>query len=228
MAGETPVRITAAPEQLRRVDRLDEVVRDLGVDVGHAGDVHDDDLGAAGANCVQELLGELPGPSGVDDADYRQDEQTLAHLEDRRGELTDRFLLLPHHFLALFDEGQGDDGEDLVGDRLVDVQGGGKAGLVALIAFEEAAAVDVAEGEQAADDLLGGHAAQDAALGHARGVLFGAGVLAGVQAADAGVVDIDGLRFDLLRRQAGEKALCRHLLYPLPSQRLAFLAKVRN
>ena len=41
------------------------------VDVGDAGDVDDHDLGPVGADAVQQLLGELPGPCGVQDADDR-------------------------------------------------------------------------------------------------------------------------------------------------------------
>ena len=167
-------------------------------------------------------------PLRVDDADDRQDQHAVAHLQHRRRQLADRLLLLAHDFLALLDEGERDDREDLVGDRLVDVQRRGEAGHVALIALEETSTVNVAQSQQAADDLLRRHAAQDAAFRHAGSIAFRAGVFAGVQAADAGFVDVDGLRFRLFRRQAGEQAFGGHLLHPLAAQRRPFLAQVCN
>src|SRR4051795_4834292 len=59
---------------------------------------------AVGADAPQQLLGELAGPLAVQHADDRQDEQPLAHLEDRRGELADGLLLLAYDALALLDE----------------------------------------------------------------------------------------------------------------------------
>ena len=65
----------AGAHEARRLDRLHEVVGDVGVDRRHAGDVDDDHLGAVGADAAQQLLGELARALRVDDADDRQDEQ---------------------------------------------------------------------------------------------------------------------------------------------------------
>ena len=142
--------------------------------------------------------------------------------------LADRLLLLAHDFLALFDEGESDDREDLVGDRLVDIQRCGEAGHIALIALEEASTIDIAQSQQATDDLLGRHASQDAALRHAGRIPFRAGVFAGVEATDASLIDVDRFRFRLFQREAGEQAFRGHLLDPLAAQRFPFLAQVRD
>src|SRR4029453_12851098 len=47
-------------------------------------DVDDHDGGPFVSNRPQQLLGQLPGPRGVQDADDRQDEKGVTHLEERR------------------------------------------------------------------------------------------------------------------------------------------------
>src|SRR6266576_2558948 len=58
----------------------------------------------------------------VDDADDRQNQQALAHLQHRGGELPDRLLLLPDDTLALLHEADGHRIRDAVGRRLVGVE----------------------------------------------------------------------------------------------------------
>src|SRR5204862_7256403 len=85
----------------RRSDRLQQVIRNLRVDRRHPRDVHDDDLGPVRAYRAKQALGDEPCALGVDDADDREQQQTLADLEYRRRELPDGLLLLPDDALAL-------------------------------------------------------------------------------------------------------------------------------
>ena len=82
IAGESPVVMISAPMRWGGVDSAGEVVGDRFVDVGYSGDVEDDDLGAVGADSLQELLGQLMGACGVEQADDGQDEQEV-RLRDR-------------------------------------------------------------------------------------------------------------------------------------------------
>ena len=86
----------------------------------HAGDVDHHGAGAAGADGLEELLGELPRAGRVEQADDGQHEQPGPDLQGRGGELADRLLLLADDALAFLDKGQGDDGQDLVGHGLVE------------------------------------------------------------------------------------------------------------
>src|SRR5437660_1808336 len=88
-------------QQPRRFDRLHEVVGDVRVHGRDARDVDHDYLGAVGPDGPQQLLGELARALRIDDADDRQDQEPLAHLQHRRRQLPDRFLLLPDDALAL-------------------------------------------------------------------------------------------------------------------------------
>src|SRR6266513_5159377 len=82
-------------------DRLQQVIRNLRVDRRHPRDVHDDDLRTVRAYRAKQALGDEPCALGVDDADDREQQQTLADLEYRRRELPDGLLLLPDDALAL-------------------------------------------------------------------------------------------------------------------------------
>ena len=68
------------------------------------------------------MLGELAGARGVEHADDRQDEQTLAQLEDRRGQLPQGLLLVVDDPLALLDEAHPYRHGDSVGGGLVRIQ----------------------------------------------------------------------------------------------------------
>src|SRR4029077_19915204 len=70
-------------QEPRRFDRLHQVVRDVRVHGGPTGAVDDDDFRAVGADGSQQLLGELPGALGVDDADDGQNEEPFANLKHR-------------------------------------------------------------------------------------------------------------------------------------------------
>src|SRR4029450_12473758 len=133
------------PEEARGLDRLDQVVRDGRVDVGDAGDIQHDDLGPVGPDAAQELLGELARALRVDDADDRQDEQTLADLEHRSRQLANRLLLLRDAPLALLAEPDGARARDPVGGGLVGVEDTVQLVEVVAILREQGARQHVAE-----------------------------------------------------------------------------------
>src|SRR4029077_1497123 len=85
-------------------------------------DIYNDSLRAVGAKRAQQLRGQLARALWIDDADDRQNEEPLAHLKHRGGQLPDRFLLLPDDTLALLHESDGHRVGDAVGRRLVGVE----------------------------------------------------------------------------------------------------------
>ena len=104
ISDERPVMITSAPISRDAVTVSTRRVGDGFVHVGDTRDVDDHQLGAVGADPVQQLLGQLLGPGGVQDTDDGQDQQPLAHLQDGGGELQQRVLLVPDDALALLHE----------------------------------------------------------------------------------------------------------------------------
>src|ERR1700674_817745 len=124
-------------EQTRGFHRLHQVIGHRDVHRGHAGDVDDDDLGAVGANGPPELFGQLPRALRIDDADDRQDEQPLAHLQHRRRQLADRFLLLADDALALLHETDRHGIGDAVGRGLIGVQDAVELFKVGLVLGEQ-------------------------------------------------------------------------------------------
>src|SRR4029450_6984210 len=142
------------PEEARGLDRLHQVVRDGRVDVGDAGEIQHDDLGPVGPDAGGELLGELWRALRVDDADDRQDEQTLADLEHRSRQLTDRLLLLADDALALLDEPDSDRAGNPVGGRLVGVEDPVQLVEILAVLGEERPAQHVAEQQHDPDDFV--------------------------------------------------------------------------
>jgi hypothetical protein len=64
----------------------------------------------------------LAGALAVEDADDRQDQQLLAHLQHRGGQLADRFLLLADDAFAFLDEADGHRVRNAVGRGFVGVE----------------------------------------------------------------------------------------------------------
>lgn len=146
--------------------------------------------------------------------------------QDGRGQLPDRGLLVSHDLLAFLDESQRDDGQDLIGHRFVQVQGGEQPAHVIAVPSREVATVHVPEREHPAKDLLGAHSLKDTSAGHPCRVLSSVLVGACREAVHAGVVDDHGLCLDLLGREPGQEALRRHQLDPLLPERFARFAEV--
>src|SRR3990170_659410 len=81
-------------QQPRGLDGEHQVVGYARVHRRDAGDVDHHHPRPVRAYAAQQLLGELARALRVDDADDRQDQQALAHLQHRRGQLAHRLLLL--------------------------------------------------------------------------------------------------------------------------------------
>src|SRR5262249_1341677 len=141
-------------QEARCLDRLHQVVGDGRVDVADSGDVQRGRLRPVGPDAAQELLGELARALRVDDADDWQDEQTLADLEHRSRQLTDRLLLLANDALALLDEPDGDRAGNPVGGRLVGVEDTVQLVEILAVLVEERAAQHVAEQQHDPDDFV--------------------------------------------------------------------------
>src|SRR2546430_2571079 len=90
-------------------------------------------------------LGQLPRALRVDDADDRQNQQSLAHLQHRGGELPDRLLLLPDDTLALLHEADGHRIRDAVRRRLVGVEDAVELVEVSVVLGEQRAGEDVTQ-----------------------------------------------------------------------------------
>src|SRR5829696_3683893 len=157
--------------QARRVDGLDQVVGHRGVDRRDAGDVDHDHLRAVRADAPQQLLRELAGALAVEDADDRQDQEPLADLQHRRGELSDRLLLLADDALALLDEVDRHGVRDPVRGGLVGVEDLVEVVEVRLVLLEERAGEDVAQQQHDAQHLVRLDAARDDPLGQVAGVV---------------------------------------------------------
>ena len=124
------------------------------VDRRDAGDVDHHDRGAVVPDRPQELLGELAGALGVEHADDRQDEQALAQLEDRRGQLPHGLLLVVDDPLALLDEAHPDRHRDSVGGGLVLVQDAIQELEIVLVLREQRARQHVSQEEHDPEHLM--------------------------------------------------------------------------
>src|SRR5438094_5080832 len=122
-----------------------------------ARDVDHDDLGAIDPDAAEQLLGELTRALRVDDADDRKDQQSLAHGQDRRRELADRFLLLADDPLAFLDKAHGHRIGDAVGGRLIRVLDAIELREVCPIPGEQRAREHVAQQQHDPDDLVRFH-----------------------------------------------------------------------
>src|SRR5215217_2733775 len=151
----------AGPHQPGGVHGLDQVVGDLGVDVGDAGDVQHHHLGPMAADAGQQLLGELVGALLVQHPDDGQDEDPLADLEHRGGQLPDRLLLLADDAFAFADKAHRHGVGDTVGGRLIGVQDPVQQLEVLLVLLEQRPGQDITQQQHDADDLIGLHPAGD-------------------------------------------------------------------
>ena len=106
----------------------------------------------------------------VDHADDREDQEPLAYLQHGRRELSNGFLLLPNHALALLHEPDRDGDGDTVRRGLVGVEHPIENGEIASILGEEGPGQDVAQEEHDADHLVRLDAARNDALGQVPGV----------------------------------------------------------
>src|SRR2546421_593287 len=102
----------------------------------------------------RRAVGEQARTLGIDDADDRQNEESLAHLQHRRRQLADRFLLLPDDALALFHESDGHRVRDAVCRGLVAVQDPVQFFDVVLVFGEQGAGEHVTEEEHDTDDFV--------------------------------------------------------------------------
>ena len=202
------------------------MVGDGRVDRRHAGDVDHDHAGAVGADAAQQLLGELAGALAVEHADDREDQQPLADLQDRRGELADRLLLLADDALALLDEVHAHGVGDAVGGGLVGVEHLVEHLEVRLVLLEQRAREHVAQQQHDAEHLVGLDAARDDALGQVARVVLQGLDGAGLEHLDVVVVDGGGLGEDLLLGQRGEEPRLADAARPFLAQVGAVVAEV--
>src|SRR3989454_9941789 len=99
-----------------------QVVGHVRVHRRDARDVDHDHLRAVRADGAEQLLGQLPRALRVDDADDRENQEPLAYLEHRGGQLPDGLLLLADDALALLHEADGYRIRDAVRRRLIRVE----------------------------------------------------------------------------------------------------------
>jgi hypothetical protein len=181
------------------------VVRDLRVHRRHTRDVDHHDLRAVGPNRAQQLLGELARALGVDHADDRQDQQALAHLQHRRRQLADGFLLLADDALALLHEPHRHRRRDPVGRRLVGIEHPVQESEVGLVLLEQRAGQHVAQQEHDPDDLGGVDAPRDDPFRQAAGVGLECLHATGLQHFDVVVEHRGGFGEDLFLGHRGEQ-----------------------
>src|SRR4029077_2772971 len=98
-----------------------------------------------GADAAEELFGELAGALRVDHADDRENQQALANLKRRSGELADGLLLLADGALAFLNESDGHSVGDAVGGGLVGVQDATQLAEIGLVFGEQRARQNVAQ-----------------------------------------------------------------------------------
>ena len=67
---------------------------------------------------LQQAIGELLGPIGIEQPDDRQDQQPVSHLQRRRGKFADGLLLTQNGLLAIGHHRIDDDTEIEEGDFL--------------------------------------------------------------------------------------------------------------
>ena len=154
---------------------------------------------------LQQLFGDLAGALTVEHADDRQDQQLLAHLQHRCGQLPDRLLLLADDPLALLYEADGYGVGNPVGRGLVGIQNPVEQLEVGLILLEQRARKHVAQQQDDTDDLVGLDAAGDDAFGQVARVGLQCFHAAGLEHPDVIVIDGRRLGEDLLRRHRGEQ-----------------------
>src|SRR5437867_6032787 len=205
----------ARAEQPGRLHGEHQVVGHVGVHGRHAGNVDDHDAGAGVADSAQELLGELARPVGIDDADDRLDEQPLAHLEDRRGQLADGLLLLPDDPLALAHEPHCDGDGDRVGRRLVGVERAVEERRVVVVLGEQRPRQHVAQQQHDSHHLVGLHPPRDDAFGEILRVRFERLEGARLEGIDVAVVDGGGLGEQLVLGHGGEELRVVDAAHPL-------------
>jgi hypothetical protein len=99
-----------------------------------------------------------------------ENKQPLAYLEHRRGELADRFLLLPNDALALLHETHGHRVGDPVGRGLVGVENAVQLLEIFLVLGEQRAGEHVTQQEHDPHDFVRLHAPRDDALRQIAGV----------------------------------------------------------
>lgn len=80
-----PGEDAARAEDLHRIDDPDEVIGGGGIDDVHAGDVDDHEPALPRLHLVEEALHHVGAALRVDDADHRQREDVVPHLEHRGG-----------------------------------------------------------------------------------------------------------------------------------------------
>src|SRR5262245_39197208 len=129
----------------------------------------------------------------VDQADDRQDQQALADLQYRSGQLPDRFLLLTDRALALLHEADRNRGGDAVGGGLVGIENAIQPVEIAAVQREQRSGEDVAQQEHDPDDLVGLYTARDDALRQVARIRLQRLESARLQRLD--IVVVDGRRF---------------------------------
>ncbi len=162
----------------------------------------------------------------VEHADDREDQQPLAHLQDRRRQLADRLLLLADDPLALLHEGDADGVGDAVRGRLVGVEDAVEQVEVGLVLLEQRAREHVAQEQHDAEHLVGLDAAGDDPLGEVAGVVLERLDRAGLEHLDVVVVDRGRLGEDLLRGHRREQLRVGDAPRPLLPQLRAVAAEV--
>src|SRR5215210_7497200 len=139
------------------------------------------------------------------DADDREDEQPLAHLQYRRRELPDRLLLLADDALALLDEVDRHGVGDPVRGRLVGVEDLVEVVEVGLVLLEQGAGQHVAQQQHDAEHLVRLDPAGDDPLGQVARVVLQRLDRAGLEHLDVVVVDGGRLVEDLLGGEGGQQ-----------------------
>src|SRR5437762_6156503 len=191
-----------------------------------ARDVDHDDLGAIDPDAAEQLLGELTRALRVDDANDREDQQSLAHRQHRGRELADRFLLLADDPLALLDKAHGHRIGDAVGGRLIGVLDTIELREVCPIPGEQRAREHVAQQQHDPHDLVGFHSPRNDALRQAAGVGFQRLDRPGLQGLQVVVVDGRGFGENLIRRHRGQQLGLSNAPGPLLTELSTVLSQV--
>src|SRR2546430_207465 len=193
-----PAQHARGTHQPGGLDRLQQVLGDVGVDRRYPADVEDDHFGLVLGDPLEESLGEPGRPQAVQRTDQRQHQDLVPHLDHRRGQLQDLVALPGHELLLLAAFGQvpGDlhvphQRAFAVADRGYRDRGPEPAAVLADPAPLDLAPAGLARGvqllfEAARGDVLLGvedaHRAADDLAGGVPGQLFRTGVPAADQA----------------------------------------------